>query len=137
MHHSAGLCALLEQAGRPAADAEAFVAALGRGWQTQPLDPVEQSMLAYAHKLTTRPGETGPGLHGRAPEHPRWIAAEHLGHIFDRFYRVEPSRARSRGGAGLGLTIAKLLAELQGGRIDVASQPGRGSAFTLWLPSAD
>ncbi len=65
------------------------------------------------------------------------IAPEHLPRIFDRFYRVEPSRARSRGGAGLGLTIARLLAELQDGCIDVASRLGEGSAFTLWLPATD
>lgn len=65
------------------------------------------------------------------------IAAEDLGRIFDRFFRVEPSRARSRGGTGLGLTIARLLAELQHGRIEVSSRPAEGSTFTLWLPAAD
>ncbi|NNG16569.1 MAG: two-component sensor histidine kinase, partial [Gemmatimonadales bacterium] len=65
------------------------------------------------------------------------IAAEQCGHIFDRFYRVESSRSRAHGGAGLGLTIAKLLAQLQDGRIDVVSEPGRGSTFSLWLPTAE
>jgi signal transduction histidine kinase len=69
--------------------------------------------------------DTGPG-----------IAAEHLGKVFDRFYRVDVSRSRAFGGAGLGLTIARLLAELQGGRIVVQSTPGEGSTFTLWLPTA-
>ena len=56
--------------------------------------------------------------------------------IFDRFYRVDSSRSRQYGGAGLGLTIAKVLAEVQGGRIEVQSTMGKGSKFTLWLPAA-
>ncbi len=68
--------------------------------------------------------DTGPG-----------IPAEHLGKIFDRFYRVETSRSRALGGGGLGLTIARLLAELQGGRISVETDEARGSSFTLWLPA--
>ncbi|MEO8452456.1 MAG: ATP-binding protein [Gemmatimonadota bacterium] len=64
------------------------------------------------------------------------IDAADLERIFDRFYRAEPSRSRSHGGSGLGLTIARLLAELQGGRITVESALGRGSAFALWLPAA-
>ncbi len=65
------------------------------------------------------------------------IEPEHWSRIFDRFYRVDRSRSRAHGGAGLGLTIARLLAELQQGRIEVQSTPGRGSAFVLWLPSAE
>lgn len=62
------------------------------------------------------------------------IEPQHLSRIFDRFYRVDRARSRTHGGAGLGLTIAGLLAELQHGRIEVESTPGKGSAFTLWLP---
>ena len=65
------------------------------------------------------------------------IAPEHCEHIFDRFYRVESSRSRAHGGSGLGLTIAQVLAKLQDGRIDVASDPARGSTFSLWLPTAE
>jgi signal transduction histidine kinase len=67
--------------------------------------------------------DTGPG-----------IAPDHVERIFDRFFRVDQSRSRALGGTGLGLTIARLLAELQGGRIAVASEENRGSKFTLWLP---
>jgi signal transduction histidine kinase len=70
--------------------------------------------------------DTGPG-----------IAQEHIARIFDRFYRIDQSRSRAFGGAGLGLAIARLLAELQGGTIAVESAPGQGSTFTLWLPRAD
>jgi histidine kinase len=63
------------------------------------------------------------------------IAAEHLPHIFTRFYRVDRSRSRSGGGAGIGLTIAKLLTEAHGGEIVAASAGlGQGSVFTLYLP---
>jgi signal transduction histidine kinase len=61
------------------------------------------------------------------------IGPEDLPHIFERFYRADRSRGRS-GGSGLGLPIAQWIAEAHGGRIEVASQLGQGSAFSLWLP---
>ncbi len=65
------------------------------------------------------------------------ISPEDLPHIFDRFYRVDRSRARHRGGAGLGLSITAWIVQLHGGRIDVESTPGAGSTFTLWLPGPE
>jgi heavy metal sensor kinase len=62
------------------------------------------------------------------------IPAEHLPHIFDRFYRVDPARSRELGGAGLGLAIARELARAHGGDLTVHSVPGEGSTFTLRLP---
>lgn len=62
------------------------------------------------------------------------IAAADLPHIFDRFYRVDPSRARSTGGVGLGLTIARQLVQAHGGHIQAQSQPGCGAVFTFTLP---
>jgi histidine kinase len=65
------------------------------------------------------------------------IPAEHLQHIFTRFYRVDPSRSRAGGGSGIGLTIAKHLVERQGGRIWAESLgAGQGSRFTFILPVA-
>lgn len=62
------------------------------------------------------------------------IAAEHLPYIFDRFYRAEPSRARSEGGTGLGLAIVKQLVEAHSGRAWAESSPGKGSTFYIALP---
>ncbi len=65
------------------------------------------------------------------------IPAEHLPHIFTRFYRVDKSRSRQAGGSGIGLTITKHLVEAHGGRIWVESDgEGLGSLFTFTLPVA-
>lgn len=63
------------------------------------------------------------------------IAPEHLARVFDRFYRVDHGRARSAGGAGLGLSITRWAVEAHGGRIEVSSDPGEGSTFTIRLPA--
>ncbi|HQV95360.1 MAG TPA: HAMP domain-containing sensor histidine kinase [Anaerolineales bacterium] len=69
--------------------------------------------------------DTGPG-----------IPAEDLPHIFERFYRAEKSRARGRAaGFGLGLSIANWIVERHGGRIEVNSKEGQGTAFAIWLPA--
>ncbi len=63
------------------------------------------------------------------------IAAEHLPHVFERFYRADSARDRGRGGSGIGLAIAQALTEAHGGHITVASQgPGHGTTFTVALP---
>ncbi len=64
------------------------------------------------------------------------IAPEHLPYVFERFYRVDQSRARSTGGAGLGLSIVRRLVEAHGGRVWVESQEGKGSTFGFTLPVA-
>jgi signal transduction histidine kinase len=61
------------------------------------------------------------------------IAPEDLPHVFERFYRADRSRDRSAGGAGLGLAIARQIAELHGSRLEVESSPGRGSRFHFLL----
>ncbi len=62
------------------------------------------------------------------------IPAKDLDRIFERFYRVDPGRARHTGGTGLGLSIARHVAQNHGGRVEVESREGEGSTFTLVLP---
>ncbi|TNF58925.1 MAG: phosphate regulon sensor histidine kinase PhoR [Burkholderiales bacterium] len=69
--------------------------------------------------------DTGPG-----------IAAEHLPRLTERFYRVDRSRSRETGGTGLGLAIVKHVAQRHGGRVDVHSELGQGSTFTISLPAS-
>jgi signal transduction histidine kinase len=62
------------------------------------------------------------------------IPPEALPHVFDRFYRADPSRSRATGGSGLGLAIARQLVRAHGGDITVQSTPRDGTTFRFWLP---
>ena len=64
------------------------------------------------------------------------IPAEDSKHIFNRFYRVDSSRSRDKGGSGLGLAIAQAIIHAHGGTINVSSEPGKGTSFTVRLPEA-
>jgi two-component system sensor histidine kinase BaeS len=64
----------------------------------------------------------------------RGIAPEDLPFVFNRFYRADKSRSEDNGESGLGLAIVKALVEAHGGKIDVTSTPGQGTAFTIHLP---
>lgn len=65
------------------------------------------------------------------------ISADHLERIFERFYRVERSRVRNAGGAGLGLSIVKHLTQVLSAQVFVESRPGEGSVFTVQFPKLD
>ena len=85
---------------------------------------VEARRLGGEIVLSVR--DTGPGL-----------TAEQRAHVFERFYRVDPSRSRALGGAGIGLAIARALAVAMGGRAWADSAgPGHGSTFSVALPAA-
>lgn len=68
--------------------------------------------------------DEGPGL-----------TAQDAKHVFERFYRADPSRSRTHGGSGLGLSIAAAVAEGHGGRLELDTVPGRGCTFRLVLPA--
>ena len=65
------------------------------------------------------------------------IPAQHLPHLFERFYRVNKSRSRTLGGTGLGLAIVKHIVQLHGGDVAVESVPGRQTTFSFTLPRAE
>ncbi|MEM7337849.1 MAG: ATP-binding protein [Actinomycetota bacterium] len=91
---------------------------------TEPEGRVEVSVDRHdEHHVAVAVCDTGEG-----------IAPEHIDHVFDRFYRADPSRSRATGGSGLGLAIARQLAEAHGGHFDVTSELGAGSTFRLVLP---
>ena len=62
------------------------------------------------------------------------IPADAIPFIFDRFFRADKSRSRAAGGSGLGLSIAKKIAQAHGGNLTAANHPSGGAEFTLTLP---
>jgi two-component system sensor histidine kinase BaeS len=91
---------------------------------TPPGGRVDVTVTAGRDDLTIVVADNGDG-----------IVAEHLPHVFERFYRVDAARDRRHGGAGIGLAIAKALVEAHHGHISVTSSgPGTGTTFTITLP---
>jgi len=84
---------------------------------------VTVATLSQGDEVQVTVADTGPG-----------IPAEHLPHLFERFYRVDKARTRELGGAGLGLAIVRTLTEFHGGRVEVQSVLGQGTTFTVRLP---
>jgi signal transduction histidine kinase len=91
--------------------------------------PVGGRVIVEGHKAATHVtmsvADTGAG-----------ISPDDLPRIFERFWRADKVRSRESGGTGLGLPIARQIAEQHGARIDVHSEVGRGSLFTLSFPTA-
>jgi two-component system phosphate regulon sensor histidine kinase PhoR len=96
----------------------------GRGPDGARVQLCVESFAARPHEIRFRVRDFGAG-----------IAWEHLGRLFERFYRVDKARSRDSGGTGLGLAIAKHLVEAHRGRIWVESELGHGSSFYFTLPS--
>lgn len=102
---------------------------------------VLRNLISNALGHTSAGGKVTVGAYRMETEVQLWVAdtgsgilPEHLPHIFERFYRVDPSRTRSTGGSGIGLTISRQLVEAHGGRIWAESEPGSGSTFQFTLP---
>ena len=90
---------------------------------TPPEASIHVSVRRNTEHLMLSVADTGEGL-----------PPEELNRIFDRFYRFDASRNRSKGGFGLGLSIAKSISESHGGTITVSSEVGKGSVFQVRLP---
>ncbi len=77
-----------------------------------------------------------PGGHARlaVSDQGEGIAADHIPHLTRRFYRTDPGRSRASGGTGLGLAIVKHIVERHRGRLDIASEPGKGTCVTVRIP---
>ncbi len=87
---------------------------------------IELGLAAARPSVAISIRDDGPGL-----------TPEQAAHVFERFYRADPSRSREAGGSGLGLTITKSLVEAMDGTIAVTSEgPGRGAMFIVRLPGA-
>jgi len=93
---------------------------------TPPETSVWLRVAARGDTATIAVHDDGPGV-------PPDVAAK----VFERFYRADPMRARSRGGSGLGLSIVQAIVTAHGGRVGIESHPGCGTTFTVSLPLAD
>jgi len=87
-----------------------------------------------AHVVLASRARPGGGVEISVSDDGPGISPAHLGRIFERFYRVDAGRSRELGGTGLGLSIVKHIVELMNGTIDVESELGKGSTFTVRLP---
>ena len=94
-----------------------------------------ENALRYSGSLTVELSLEAEGGHARISVVDRGvgISKEHQSRIFERFYRVDKARSREIGGTGLGLAIVKHIAQLHGGEVSVVSEPGAGSAFTIFI----
>lgn len=101
---------------------------------TNLLDNALRHTPAGGH-VTLEARRTGPGVAVTVADDGEGVSAEHLPHLFERFYRVDSARDRTRGGSGVGLAIVRAIVEAHGGTVRAASDgPGAGARFTVTLP---
>ena len=111
-----------------------------RARTAQVLDNLLDNALRYApqgSEIQLKVENLGAWIQCTVADRGPGIPAEDLPHIFERFYRVEKSRDRDSGGAGLGLAIARSLVEAQGGSIRAQSDRGKSTRMIFRLPSAN
>jgi signal transduction histidine kinase len=106
---------------------------------SQVIDNLLDNAIRHSPKNSTilvTINEVNEGVECMVADHGAGIPARHLPFIFERFYRVDESRNRTSGGAGLGLAIARALILAQGGHISAQSVEGLGTTVTFWLPKS-
>jgi len=86
--------------------------------------------------VTMAAGADGEAIRIDISDTGRGIPADALPRVFDRFFRVDPSRSQASGGTGLGLAIVQSIMTLHGGRADITSRPGQGTVVTLRIHTA-
>ena len=84
--------------------------------------------------VTVRSWQIGEVLRVEVADTGRGVAAEHLPHVFDRFYRADPARSGASGNVGLGLAMVKSIAALHGGSVMMESRPGHGTRVVMEAP---
>lgn len=91
-----------------------------------PASVIQVEAESDEESMQIRVVDQGPGIPG-----------QHLPRLFERFYVIDKARSRKLGGTGLGLAIVKHIVQSHGGQITIDSEPGRGSTFTITLPSSN
>jgi signal transduction histidine kinase len=121
---------------------------LGEVWaDRERAGQVLSNLLTNALKYTPKNGKVTLGVERRSDvrrnsegvcfyvrDTGQGIPLKHQAHIFERFYRIDEPRERSKGGLGVGLTVSKKLVEAMGGKIWLESVPGKGATFSFTLP---
>jgi two-component system OmpR family sensor kinase len=92
---------------------------------TPPASPARVAVRRVNGNVELEVDDSGPGMQ-----------ADQAEHVFERFFRADPSRARASGGVGLGLAIVAAVAEAHGGSVAVTSEPGQGATFRVSVPLA-
>jgi two-component system OmpR family sensor kinase len=87
--------------------------------------PVHVSVLRHGDQVRLEVADEGPGL-----------PPEQVGRLFERFYRVDPSRSRARGGSGLGLPIVQAIVQASHGAVTCTSSVDAGTSFVVTLPTS-
>jgi two-component system OmpR family sensor kinase len=130
---------VLEPARPLVLDAPATVTVTGDG---ERLRQVVDNLLANvrAHtppdaRATVRVRRVGDGAVLEVEDEGPGMEPDEAAHVFERFFRGDPSRSRDHGGAGLGLAIVAAIVEAHGGTVTVATAPGRGTTFRIALPA--
>jgi len=120
-----------------AEDANSLVAAFDRTLFQQAIGNLVANAIAHTPpggQVTIRSGGDDSTLQVEVVDSGHGIAADHLPHVFDRFYRADLARSGSAGNFGLGLAMVRSIAALHGGQVAIASEVGRGTRVTLETP---